>query len=218
MCISSKAIYECVATTVCPTGRINSASIGVNVKIKEGKYILKTHIYEGSDTARNILYFYKDKRNKISISFVCREDIDLVVFGALKGHASQEKEFADSEYEYSRGVPYLKRGYITAICRLLKLKRKKKSDDLGEVFIYECYFIVEKWLAGKVKYCVEPISRACGALLEAAIETTRLLPSEKFAQTERRSMIERFLSIANKTGSDYDRKIAKFILERIKEY
>ncbi|MEM2899535.1 MAG: DUF447 family protein [Thermoplasmata archaeon] len=231
MRLSSKAIYECVLTTVCPSGRINSASIGVNVTEKDGKFVIKTNIYEGTDSARNLLYYFKnynwnnDKKNKkrnedrskISISFITREDTDLLVHAALKGHSCEENEFDISEYEYSDGIPYHKRGYISAICRLVKLKRRKKVDQLGEAFFYECSFFVEKWLPGNAKFKIEPISRACGALIEASIEATRLSQSKKFAKKERLLLIERFLSIAKKTGSESDRKIANFISKRIKE-
>ncbi len=209
MSLSARAVYECVVTTVCKNGRINSAAMGVRVNKRGGNTILKLRIFDGSDTAKNIMRM--NKKDKMSVSFVDYSNLDLIVKSALKGHASDESEFEIRDYARSNGIPYLKQGYISAVCSLVEISTKEVTDAIGKVSVHDAEFIVEKWLPGKQCASPKPVTRADCALLEAAVLATRL--HGKGAK-ERKKELKRLLILVEKTGDDAQAILAKFVRAR----
>ncbi|MCK5559879.1 MAG: DUF447 family protein [Thermoplasmata archaeon] len=184
--------YETIVTTLSPTGRPNSAAIGIQ-RIANDRLQLK--IFEGSNTYDNL----KNTEAKFGINILNIDQFDLAIKAALTGWGGLEPEFVLEDYEYQSKTPFLKVAKCRVVCDAESYSVNKVTDDYGTTQIMEIIANINNII---IKDKIEtPLTRSEALpLLEAAVWATRFKCSKGVVKIELKNKIDKYIKLAIEQG------------------
>ncbi len=203
--------YETIVTTLNPTGRPNSATIGVR-RVKDDKLQLK--VFEGSNTYENL----KNTESDFGVNIIVFDQYNLAIQAAVTGWGVPEPEFELSDYDYEDKIPFLRSAKGWVVCAIETRSDPEVTDDYGTTKVLDMIAKIKKI---KINDKIEaPLTRSKDLpLLDAAVLATRFKVSNGDVKIKLKNKIKKFIELAiEQNPNEENNKLINLIVQFLEQY